>query len=106
MKVYDLEVPHVGCCQLTKMSGGAALRTSCVSGAALSYPRLGKSFYVMAAALDETVIAQAAEEGMVGVRMVNTSPLVEIMMLADNQGLVLVTASGSKYLLEGLENNG
>ena len=88
----------VGACRLTRVEGGAAVRTRETEGVALNMPILGEPFFMRATPLEALV----AEEGQISGRLINTSPLTEILMLADDQGLLLTTASGSKYLLEAI----
>jgi len=77
-------------CTFTRIKGGTALRTAEVSGRVVKFPRLGESFYLKAKSLTPGGTF----------RLVNTSPLKEIKLLSGSEGLLLVTASGSEYLLE------
>ena len=80
----------LGKCRMTKRSECPNVRTPFVDGEAITYPRLGKIFIMRGESIDP----------MGTCRVVNTSRLVEITMLADGVGMVLTTESGSRYLLE------
>ena len=90
----------IGKCRLTRMRGGAALRSREVEGDSLNYPEIGKPFFLRGQTLDTKVAEDGTTLGLPTARIINTSPLVEILLLADNQGMLLTTASGSQYLLE------
>lgn len=79
--------------KLSKLLGGGALRGGEITGEPLNWPRLGESFYLFGKPLTPGT----------NVRAFNTSPLVEIYLLAEPEfGMVLQTASGSRYHLEAV----
>lgn len=73
-------------CRLTKISGGAKVRTDTVEGFTDRYPEIGEQFMLMGNGLIE------------GVRLLNTSPIVS--WTPSKGGRQIITESGSIYLVE------
>jgi len=70
-----------------ELEGG--LRTETVEGNTLAPPQIGKSFEVIAKSFLEI------SEGFIGCRKVNTSPIVNMVLI--NDGYRVTTMSGSIY---------
>lgn len=84
----DLSDQHK--CKLYRLKNGDNLRSQIVVGFLLDYPRLNSVFRMVGNPLEIES----------GARLVRTSPVREIRLLPDNQGMILITDSGSEYLLE------
>ena len=95
-----LMAQSLGRCRLTKLQGGKAMRTHEIVGEMVTPPVVGQSFFMRAAVLDEAFQKDADAKGLPAGRVFNTSALVSIDLDEENKGLVLTTASGSKYYLE------
>lgn len=88
--VFIKTKPSKNKCLLTKIKGGDALRTKTIEGHFLYYPEIGHQFYMVGKGLTPGS----------SFRIFNTSDLVEVNMLANDKGLLLITKSGSHYLIE------
>lgn len=98
MKTIPIEVAvslvlSVGLCRLTKLEGGTAMRSTVIEGEAVMFPRLGASYFMRSKPLEDPNAMY---------RIINTSGLSDVALLPDNQGMVLETCSGSRYLLESI----
>lgn len=97
--------------KISKLKGGKAMRTHEIVGEA-DYPEVGKSFVLCGKPLNPKTNTIGLMGGMIhlevpetfpsDIRMMRTSPIVEISHLPDSQGLILHTQSGSQYLLEAM----
>ena len=77
--------------KLTRLAGGEALRTTEVIGTTDKLPEVGQ----------QLVLIGAPIEGTFDARWVNTSPVVSFEEVTT--GRIIVTESGSQYLLEVLK---
>lgn len=82
--------------KITKVAGGAALRTNTVEGVALEPARVGRRFSI----INDRPIEQSPE---VNSRLVSTSRVQSIEQSPDNPKVYFLnTESGSRYLVEEL----
>ena len=79
--------------RMTTVAGGKALRSPIIEGMARVMPKIGKQFVMTGAPLEEGG----------GMRLVNTSPIVAILD-HDGDGVLFETESGSRYLVEGIDD--
>ena len=91
----------LGTCTLMRtVKGGKAMRSAIIEGVLLTYPRLGECILMRAPTFDKKIEDKAIFTGGLAARLVNTSPLTEIIMMPDNEGLLCTTLSGSCYVLK------